>query len=225
MLAGDDIMPLTPNYLFFGRNLNLNSNIVMPDTDETKDPDFLISSPDNLGLRGKRLKNLMVEITRRWQDEYLVALYEKDSLRQKSGPGNKYRLQAKDGDIVQIVGEDKDQLGRILKLIKSHDGNVRSAQVFYKGRVSIHPLKNMRHVESAFENNLLNSGTTLFSKYATESSSCNADTDEVANGSNIKSNNSSAGEGTETDFLSEENSCIGKSRRVSARLAQKKNKC
>lgn len=225
VLAGDDIMPLTPNYLFFGRNLNLNSNIVMPDTDETKDPDFLISSPDNLGLRGKRLKNLMVEITRRWQDEYLVALYEKDSLRQKSGPGNKYRLQANEGDIVQIVGEDKDQLGRILKLIKSHDGNVRSAQVFYKGRVSIHPLKNMRHVESAFENNLLNSGTTLFSKYATESSSCNADTDEVANGSNIKSNNSSAGEGTETDFLSEENSCIGKSRRVSARLAQKKNKC
>ena len=134
-------------------------------------------------------------------------------------------MQAKEGDIVQIVGEDKDQLGRILKLIESHDGNVRSAQVFYRDRVSIHPLKNLRHVESAFDNNLLNSGTTLFSKYATESSSFNADTNEVANGSNIKSNNSSAGEGTETNFLSKEDSCIGKSRRVSARLAQKKNKC
>ena len=217
-------MPLTPNYLLFGRNLNLNSNIVMPDTDETKDPDFLISSPDNLGLRGKRLKNLMVEITRRWQEEYLVALYEKDSLRQKSGPGNKYRLQAKEGDIVQIVGEDKDQLGRILKLIESHDGNVRSAHVFYRDRVSIHPLKNLRHIESAFDNNLLNSGTTLFSKYARESS-IDADTNEVANDSNIKGNNSSIGEGTETNFLGKENDCINGSRRVSARLAQKKNKC
>ena len=33
VLAGDDIMPLTPNYLLFGRNLNLNSNIIMPDLD------------------------------------------------------------------------------------------------------------------------------------------------------------------------------------------------
>ena len=122
------------------------------------------------------------------------------------------------------MGEDKDQLGRILKLIESHDGNVRSAQVFYKDRISIHPLKNLRHIESAFDNNLLNSGTTLFSKYAGESS-INTDTNEVANDSNIKGNNSSAGEGTETNFLSKEDSCIGKSRRVSARLAQKKNKC
>ena len=117
----------------------------MPDTDETKDPDFLVSSPYNLGLRGKRLKNLMAEITRRLHEEYLVALYEKDSLRQRSGPGSKYKLQAKEGDIVQVVGEDKDQLGRILKLIESHDDNVRSTQVFYKDRISIHPLKNMRH--------------------------------------------------------------------------------
>ena len=74
-------------------------------------------------------------------------------------------MQAKEGDIVQIVGEDKDQLGRILKLIESHDGNVRSAQVFYRDRISIHPLKNLRHIESALDNNLLNSGTMLFSKY------------------------------------------------------------
>ena len=70
VLGGDDILPLTPNYLLCGRNLNLNNNIVMPDPGDIKDPDFLVSSPETLGLRGKRLKNLMVEIPRRWQTEY-----------------------------------------------------------------------------------------------------------------------------------------------------------
>ena len=155
VLAGDDILPLTPNYLLCGRNLNLNSNIVMPDPGDIKDPDFLISSPETLELRGKRLKNLMIEITKRWQTEYLVALYERDSMRQKCGPGTKYKLEARVGDIIQIEGEDKDQLGRIIKLIQSHDGQYRSAQVFYECRVSIHPLRNLSYIESAFDNNPL----------------------------------------------------------------------
>ena len=152
----------------------------------------------------------MVEITRRWQEEYLVALYEKDSLRQKSGPGNKFKLEAKEGDIVQIVGEDKDQLGRIVELIKSHDGEIRSAQVFYRDRVSIHPLKNLRHVESAFDSNLFNSGTNIFSNTKT------------ASDPKIKGIQCSKGEGSGTKFLSKEASCNGNTRRASARLAQRK---
>ena len=48
-----------------------------------------------------------------------------------------------------LVDEDEDQLGKRLKLIKSHDGNNKNAHVFYRDSVSIHPLKNLRHLESA----------------------------------------------------------------------------
>ena len=92
-------------------------------------------------------------------------------MRQKCGPGTKYKLEAKVGDIIQIEGKDKDQLGRIIKLIQSHDGQYRSAQVFYKGRVSIHPLRNLRNIKSAFDNNPLQSGINTSKEHAEESSS------------------------------------------------------
>ena len=102
------------------------------DPEDIKDPDYKISNADSLELRGKRLKGIMSEISRRWQQEYLTALYEKDKLRQDSGPSTKYQLEAKVGDVVQIIDEDKDRLGKIIKLLTSHDGHIRSAQVLYK---------------------------------------------------------------------------------------------
>ena len=147
VLAGDDILPLAPNFLLFGRNLNLNNNSEIMDPEGIKDPDYKLSNADSLELRGKRLKGIIAEISRRWQQEYLTALYEKDKLRQGSGPSTKYQLEAKVGDIVQIVDEDKEQLGKIIKLLTSHDGQIRRAQVLYKNRISIQPLKNLRHIE------------------------------------------------------------------------------
>ena len=66
------------------------------------------------------------------------------------------------------MDEDEDLLGRRLKLIKSYDGNIKSAHVFYGDSVSIHPLKNLRLIKSAFDN-LLNSETMFFSEYADQS--------------------------------------------------------
>ena len=120
------------------------------------------------------------------------------------------------------MDEDEDLLGRRLKLIKSYDGNIKSAHVFYRDSVSIHPLKNLRHFESAVHNNLLNSETllmcicmclyayVLFSKYAKESS-IDAVTDELASDSNIIGKSSSIEESSEANFLSEEYPCIDES--------------
>ena len=60
-----------------------------------------------------------------------------------------------------LMDEDEDLLGRRLKLIKSYDGNIKSAHVFYRDSVSIRSLKNLKHFESAVHNNLLNSETLL----------------------------------------------------------------
>ena len=57
-----------------------------------------------------------------------------------------------------------------MELIQSHDGQHCSAQVFYNGRVSIHPLRNLKNIESAFDNNPLQSGTNTSRKHAEESS-------------------------------------------------------
>ena len=44
VLAGDDILPLTPNFLLFGRNLNLNNNSEVMDPKDIKDPEYNISN-------------------------------------------------------------------------------------------------------------------------------------------------------------------------------------
>ena len=81
VLAGDDILPLTPNFLLFGRNLNLNNNSEIMDPEDIKDPDYKLSDADSLELRGKKLKGIMTEISQRWQQEYLTSLYEKDQTK------------------------------------------------------------------------------------------------------------------------------------------------
>ena len=58
-----------------------------------------------------------------------------------------------------LVDEDEDHLGKTLKLIKFHDGIIKNAHVFIRDSVSTHSLKNLRHLESAVYNNLLNSET------------------------------------------------------------------
>ena len=60
-----------------------------------------------------------------------------------------------------LLDEDEDQLGKTLKLTKSYDGNITNDHIFYRDRVSIHPLKNLKLIKSAFHNNLLNSVTVL----------------------------------------------------------------
>ena len=129
-----------------------------------------------------------------------------------------------------LLDEDGDQWGKRPKLTKSIDGTVKGAQVFYKDIDSIHPLKNLRLIKSAFDI-LLGSVTlltcicmcfyayVLFSKYARESS-IDAVTNEMANDSNITGNNSSIVESFETNFLSEEYPCIDESGRVSTLVAQ-----
>ena len=147
----------------------------------------------------------MSEVSRRWPQENLTALQEKDKLRQVSGPSTKYQLEAKVGDIVQIVDEDKEQLGKIIKLLTSHDGQIRSAQILYKNRISIQPLNNLRHIESAFDKNafLTDEEKELVTKHALKVSGVK-DKSEKEEISNMVS------------------PCPGKTNRASARLEQKK---
>ena len=46
---------------------------------------------------------------------------------------------------------DELQLGKILELIPSADGELRSAKIKFKGREVIHSLKNLRLIESTYD--------------------------------------------------------------------------
>ena len=70
----------------------------------------------------------------------------------------------------------------LILFLDEYDGSIANDHVFCRDRVSIHPLKNLRLIISAFHNNLLNSVTLFmgicmysytyvpFNKYAKESS-------------------------------------------------------
>ena len=204
-----------------------SSRIVIPDNEGG----LVLFSKD---LQGIRENNLATDIMigRGSECESLTfssSVFVKISLCLVNTPQN-----ASDHHVFLVFeDEDEDQWGRKLKLAKSNDDNFESAHVFCRDIDSIHPLKNLRLIISAFQNNLLNSVTVLmcicmcfyayvpFSKYARESS-IDAVTNEIANDSNIIGNSSSIVESSKTNFLSEEYPCIDESGRVSTLVAQKR---
>ena len=143
--------PLTPNMLIFGRNLKHNFQSLLPEVD-FNDPSYEFGSHGNLNSMCKKLKSTLASVRKNWNSDYLSFLRERDINRNKRSPAtsaNKYTLRASAGDVVLVVQGDKSlRLGRILKLIPSSDGEIRSAQVRTGNSVATHSLTNLRHFES-----------------------------------------------------------------------------
>ena len=143
--------PLTPNMLIFGRNLKHNFQSLLPEVD-FNDPSYEFGSHGNLNSMCKKLKSTLASVRKNWNSDYLSFLRERDINRNKRSPAtsaNKYTLRASAGDVVLVVQGDKSlRLGRILKLIPSSDGEIRSAQVRTGNSVATQSLTNLRHFES-----------------------------------------------------------------------------
>ena len=120
------------------------------------------------------------------------------------------------------MDEEKDQSGKIVKLLTSHYVQIRSVQVLNKKCISIQPIKNLRHIESAFDKNVFLSDeeaetikehAIILSKSKNEA--------EFADGS-LSNLTSKSDKDSTPKFLNMDSPCTGKLKRASARLSQKR---
>ncbi|XP_053383165.1 uncharacterized protein LOC128549742 [Mercenaria mercenaria] len=151
--VGDDVnssITLTPSHF-----LTLNPSTGIPELEaDDMDSDFLAcySSSDRLleiWKKGQKLINMFWQI---WRNDYLLSLRERTQTQLKTG-----RIQSSDqpsiGDIV-LLKEDLPRgswkLGKIVNLIQSRDGKIRSAKVkVSSGKVLGRPLKLLFPIETS----------------------------------------------------------------------------
>jgi hypothetical protein len=117
-----------------GHFLTLNPNTGVPDLeDDDGDENYLPveSSTEKLLKIWKKGQRLLNEFWKIWRDQYLVSLRERLQTQLKSG-----RITAKTipsvGDVVQIkenLPRGSWKIGRIVELVTSNDGEIRSAKV------------------------------------------------------------------------------------------------
>ena len=119
----DDLTtPLVPNHLIYGRkiyNININDDATTYDENATET------------RRCRYVQYLINSFWKQWQSEYLRELREKQ--QKQSRFNSKYEI-SKD-DIVLIQTDKYNRInwkiGRVTKLIKGRDANVRAANVEY----------------------------------------------------------------------------------------------
>lgn len=116
----ENVEPLTPNKLIYGRNIN---DSVM---DNEVDLDM-----KNIDERFRHLQNILNHFWRRWSNEYLVSL-RKVSRKSKSGIET-----PSIGDVVMIHDDNLRRqswrIGKINKLLESRDGKVRACELITTG--------------------------------------------------------------------------------------------
>ena len=150
--VGDDInssMTLTPAHF-----LTLNPKIGLPITtaDDTNDTDYNpeFSSADTLLVTWKKGLKLLSSFWKIWRDEYLLSLRERQQIELKQ-PRVQSSFTANMGDVVLIkdgLPRGSWRLGRIQELIKSRDGNIRSARVcLTTGKIIGRPLSILYPIE------------------------------------------------------------------------------
>ena len=106
---------ITPNHLIYGRSINdtykQNSNVKEVDNDK----------------RAKYIQTLLNHFWKRWNDEYLK------ELREYNYSNNRKRSEPKINDVVLVeedkVRRNKWRFGKVIEVIKSKDGEIRSAIV------------------------------------------------------------------------------------------------
>ena len=150
---GDDLesnITLTPRHF-----LSLNPYTGIPETENDQyDPDYspYESSPTRLLQIWKKGQKLLNAFWKVWRDEYLLSLRESMQSTLKSG-----RIKSQSapsvGDVV-LIKDDLPRgcwrLGKLLSLVTSRDGQIRSAKVsLCSGRVIARPLNLLYPVEAS----------------------------------------------------------------------------
>ena len=145
MDGDEDLVPLTPNMLVYGRSLYRFPHVVS-DID-LNDPDFSVSRK-SLTVMAQKLKSTLQRVRKVYYDEYLNFLASKDSGRRANAPSTKSRLMPAVGDAVLIKDGRDVRLGRVSHLFLSDDGECRSARVRTKsGGEGCYPVCNLRFLE------------------------------------------------------------------------------
>ena len=123
----DDI--LTPAKLLYGRDIDLYPNSVVEKKDEYKD----LSNTDVLIDYHNRLSKIYVKFKKLWESDYLASLREKHDY-QLTQPDRV----PKKGEIVlvNVPGEKKLPLAKIVEVRPGKDGLVREVSVFKEGKLS-----------------------------------------------------------------------------------------
>ena len=148
--VGDDInstITLTPAHF-----LSLNPKLGLSSMDDDDDEDYLPhkSSANTLLKMWKKGQKLLNQFWKVWQNEYLLSLRERFQSKLKSGRVQS-RFEPNVGDVV-IIKEDIPRscwkFGKITHLVKSTDGQIRSAKVkLSSGRIVGRPLNLLFPIE------------------------------------------------------------------------------
>ena len=141
-----DFIPITPNMLNYGRSLRHFNHDA--ESIDLNDPEFVINHK-SINWKIRKLKSYLAQVRKIWIRDYLHLLTKRDIERQKRSPYNKSLLQPKVNDWVLIKDSSNDiRIGRILELVQSDDGEVRSARVKTKsGCEGYYPITNLRYLE------------------------------------------------------------------------------
>ena len=140
-----NFVPVTPNTLVYGRSLRHFSH--SNGNTDAGDPDFEISVK-SCEVMQKRLRSTLASVRKTYISEYLGSLARKDEARQKRSPYTKSIIKPQINDWVLIKDDSRDlRIGKILTLIISDDGEVRSVKVKTKSHEGIYPVTNLRFLE------------------------------------------------------------------------------
>ena len=140
-----NFVPVTPNSLVYGRSLRHFDHSI--DNSDVSDPEFRLNAK-SCEVKQKKLRNTLASVRKTWTSEYLSFLAKKDEARKKGAPHTKSIITLKENDWVLIKDETKDlRIGRILNVIHSEDGEIRSVKLKTGSHVGIYPLTNLRFLE------------------------------------------------------------------------------
>ena len=159
MECGDaNIVPLTPDSIILGRNLRqfVHNEFDCHETDQ----DFAPTSKKCFEMN-KRLRATLASVHKHWVSEYLGFLSRKDAARQKNSPHTKSLLIPDVNDWVIIKDNDRDiRIAKILKLLKSDDGEIRKVLLQVNNTQGIYPITNLRFLEAGKDNDVNNLNNT-----------------------------------------------------------------
>ena len=138
----DDLEPLTPSHLLYGRKMtSLPHHTHLPDDEMTQ----IQSDQTTLTNRAKQQSDIIEQFWRRWKSEYLTALRE---FHTTTG-SNEKRIRV--GDVVQIYDEGpriRWKLAVVLELMTGNDGSVRAAKIKTKRGITNRPIVKLYPLET-----------------------------------------------------------------------------
>ena len=138
----DDLEPLTPSQLLYGRKITW-----MPNYEHYTDDDITSVQSDQTTLTNwaRTQSNMLSQFWKRWRSEYLTGLREYH--RTMGSRDERIRV----GDVVLIHGEGpriRWNLAVVEELITGGDGSVRAAKVKTKNGLTTRPVVKLYPIET-----------------------------------------------------------------------------